>query len=312
MKRFLKITLRVVIALFVLLNVITAFHAYKFTHFYNAGEVTIKKPEDKSGWDKTKEILFGIKAVKKENTVVPDSTFKIVTLTTKSGLKLQGWYIAVDSAKGTVALFHGHGGTKSGVFKESEEFRKMHYNTFLLDFRAHGGSEGNTCTVGYNEAEDVKLAYDLIKEKGEKNIILWGISMGAATITKAMHDYPLQPNKLILEMPFGSILGAAEGRIKMMGLPGEPLAALVTFWGGVEHGFWAFKMKPTEFVKKINCPVLVQWGRNDPRVSKQEIDEIFENIPSSKKLVVYDSSGHESLCKKETAKWKTEVSAFLQ
>ncbi len=312
MKKILRIALKVLLVLFVLINIITAFHAYKFTHFYNADEAMIKTPGKKSAWDKTKEALFGINATKKANTVVPDSTFKTIYLTTNSGLKLEAWYIAADSAKGTVLLFHGHGGSKSGVFKESEEFRKMHYNTLLLDFRAHGSSEGNACTVGYNEAEDVKLAYDLIKEKGEKNIILWGISMGAATVSKAIHDYPIQPSKVILEMPFGSILGAAEGRIKMMGLPGEPLAMLITFWGGVEHGFWAFKMKPTEYVKKISCPVLIQWGKNDPRVSRGEIDDIYNNISSAKKLVVYDSCGHESLCKKETEKWKAEVSAFLQ
>ncbi len=312
MRKIIRITLKIVLVLFLLINIITAFHAYKFTHFYNPGEVTIKKQEDKSGWDKTKEIFFGINAIKKENTVVPDSTFQTVYLTTANGLKLQAWYIPADSAKGTVALFHGHGGSKSGVFKESEEFRKMHYNTFLLDFRAHGSSEGNTSTIGYNEAEEVKLSYDFIQEKGEKNIILWGISMGAAAITKAMHDYPLQPDKIILEMPFGSILDAAAGRIKMMGLPAEPLAMLITFWGGVEHGFWAFKMKPVEFVKKINCPVLLQWGKNDPRVSREEIDEMYNNLTSAKKLVVYDSCGHESLCKKENEKWVTEVSAFLK
>jgi pimeloyl-ACP methyl ester carboxylesterase len=312
MKKILRIILKTVLVLFLLINIITAFHAYKFTHFYNGGDVTIKKQEDKSVWDKTKEVFFGINAAKKQNTIVPDSTFQTVYLTTKNGLKLEAWYIAADSAKGTVALFHGHGGSKSGVFKESEEFRKMHYNTFLLDFRAHGGSEGNTCTIGCNESEDVKLAYDFIKEKGEKNIVLWGISMGAATITKTISDYSIQPGKVILEMPFGSILKAGEGRIKMLGLPGEPFAALVAFWGGVEHGFWAFSMKPTEFVKKINCPVLLQWGANDPRVTRGEMDEIYNNIPGSKRLVVYDSSGHESLCSKETEKWKTEVSAFLK
>ena len=71
-------------------------------------------------------------------------------------------------------------------------------------------------------------------------------------------------------------------------------------------------MKPTNYVKKITCPVLLQCGKNDPRVSQEEIDEIFTNIPSQKKLVIYENSGHESLCKKETAKWVTEVSAFLQ
>ena len=312
MKKVWKYLLRTALVLFILINIITAFHAYKFTHFYNPGEVTIKKPGEKTGWDKTREIFFGINAIKKINTVGPDSTFQTIYLKTKDSLKLEAWYIPVDSAIGSVCLFHGHGGNKSDIFKESEEFRKMRYSTILLDFRAHGNSEGNTCTIGYNESEDVKLAYEFIKNKGEKNIVLWGISMGAAAVTKAVSDYNLQPQKIILEMPFGSIVQAGEGRIKMMHLPGEPLATLITFWGSVEHGFWAFGMKPAQFAKKINCPVLMQWGANDPRVSRGEIDAIYNNILSPKKLVVYDSSAHESLCKKETDKWKKEVSDFIK
>lgn len=310
MKKIFKYLLRTVLVLFILINIITAFHAYKFTHFYERNEVSVIPQGEKSGWEKTKEIFFGINAVKKLNDA-PDSAFKTVYLTTKNGLKLNGWYIPVESARGTVLLFHGHGGSKSGMSSEGEEIRKMGFNTFLLDFRAHGNSEGNTTTIGYNESEDVKLAYDFIKERGEKNIILWGISMGAATITKAIHDFPLQPAKIILEMPFGSILEAAEGRIRMMHLPAEPLATLITFWGGVEHGFWAFNMKPSEFAKKISCPVLMQWGANDPRVSRAEIDNIYANISTAKKLVVYESSGHESLCKKESGKWRAEVNRFL-
>ena len=311
MKRLIKILLNSLLIVFILLNIITAFQAYKFTHFYDAGEIMVKL--DKNGWDKTGEILFGINVEKRPDTIVADSTFETVYLTTKDNIKLQGWYLKTDSvAKGTVVMFHGHGSTKSGIYTESEAFRKMGYNTFLLDFRAHGNSGGNTTTIGYFEAEDVKLAYDFIKNKGEKNIVLWGISMGAATITKAISDYALQPGKIILEMPFGSILKAAEGRIKMMQLPAEPLATLITFWGGAEHGFWGFGMKPTEFAKKINCPVLLQWGKNDPRVTRGEIDVIYANITAPKKLVVYENAAHESLCKNENDKWTNEVQIFLK
>lgn len=311
MKRLVKVVLRLLLFVFMLLNIITAFQAYKFTHFYNAEEVTTKL--DTNNWDKAGDIFFGINAAKNINTIAPDSTFETVYLLTENNIKLQGWYLKTDSiVKGTVVLFHGHGGTKSGIYTESEAFRKMGYNTFLIDFRAHGNSGGNTTTIGYFEAEDVKLAFDFVKNKGEKNIVLWGISMGAATITKAINDYALAPNKIILEMPFASILKAAEGRIKMMHLPGEPLATFITFWGGVEHGFWAFNMKPGEFAKKINCPVLLQWGQNDPRVTRAETNSIFANITASKKLVIYETAGHESLCKKENEKWMAEVQTFLK
>ena len=313
MKRFFKLLLRSIVVLFVLVNIIVAFHAYKFTHFYNNGEITIKKNEEKTGWDKTKEMLFGINAVKKKNDVTADSIFKTVFFKTKDSIKLEAWYIEADSSKGTILLFHGHGGNKSGVIKESESFHKMGYNTLLVDFRAHGNSGGNTCTIGYDETEDVKLAYDYIKNKGEKNIVLWGISMGASTITKAVKDYQLNPNKIILEMPFGTIKDAVIGRVKMMGLPPQPIATLLTFWGGTEHGFWAFGMKPQEFASAIKCPVLLQWGKNDPRVSKGEEEILFKNLPNSnKKFVIYETAGHESLCKKETAKWEAEIAAFLR
>ena len=312
MKKYFRFLLKTVLVVFLFLNIITAFHAYKFTHFYDRSEITLKKPEEKSNWAKTKEMFFGINAVKQKNSISPDSAFQTVFLKSSTCPKLETWYIPVTNSKGTVCMFHGHAGSKSGVFEESVGFRKLGYNTLLVDFRAHGNSEGNTCTIGYDESEDVKLAYDYIKSKGETNIVLWGISMGAAAISKSIDEHQLKPVKVILEMPFGSIAEAAEGRIKMMGLPGQPLATLITFWGGVEHGFWAFNMKPSQFVKKIKCPVLLQWGKNDPRVTEHETNEIYQNIRATKKLVVYDNSGHESLCEKENEKWIHEITAFLQ
>jgi alpha-beta hydrolase superfamily lysophospholipase len=312
MKKVFKSLLKLLVFIFLFLNIVAAFHAYKFTHFYDHSELTLKKPEDRSGWDKTKEIFFGINAFKKNDSINPDSTFQIIYLKSTTCPKLEAWYIPADHPAGTVCMFHGHGGTKADIFVESSAFRKMGYNTLLVDFRAHGNSEGNTSTIGYYESEDVKLAYDYIKNKGEHNIVLWGISMGAAAVTKSISDYQLNPKKVILEMPFGSITEAAEGRIKMMGLPGEPAATLITFWGGVEHGFWAFNMKPSQFVKKINCPVLLQWGRKDPRVTEHETNEIYRNISAAKKLVVYETCGHESLCKKENEKWTNELTVFLK
>jgi alpha-beta hydrolase superfamily lysophospholipase len=81
----------------------------------------------------------------------------------------------------------------------------------------------------------------------------------------------------------------------------------------VEHGFWAFNMKPEEYAKKISCPVLLQWGANDPRVSRSEEDILFANLgTSNKKFIVYNTAVHESLCKKENEKWVGAVSEFLK
>lgn len=309
MKKLFRILLKTVLVLFILLNIIVAFHAYKFTHFYNDGEVEVKKPEEQTTWDKTKSILFGIDFVKSRNLVAPDNAYEVVKLKTGDDLQLEGWYLKKDSAIGTVIMFHGHGSSKSKILHEASFMESLGYNIMLMDFRGHGGSDGNTCTIGMDEAEDVKLTYDFIGSKGEKNIILWGISLGAATITHSISEYKLQPSKVILEMPFGSLLQAVKGRMKIMGLPPQPASSLLTFWGGVEHGFWAFNLNPCDYVKTISCPVLLEWGAKDARVTKEEIDCIYHSV--QKKLAVYQTAKHESLCDKEPEKWKAEIKSFL-
>jgi hypothetical protein len=318
MNKWLKRIGFTVLVLFVLLNVMTVFQAYKFTHFYD-NVPALKKPEEMSAGEKASAIFFGVKYPKKKNEDSLLLPHEFVSFKTEDSLKLEAWYL--DSQKddtvkphiGTVIMFHGHGSCKSAIIKEASAFYEMGWDVLMVDFRAHGNSDGNICTIGYNESKDVKAAYDFIHSKKEKNIVLWGISLGASTILKAMNDYTIKPSKIILEMPFGSLLDAAEGRLRTMHLPAEPLAVFLTFWGGIEQGYWAFNHKPWDYAAKVNCPVLLQWGINDPRVTEEETNHIFKNLSSHQKtLIKYVHCGHESLYKKETEKWNKTVGDFLK
>jgi alpha-beta hydrolase superfamily lysophospholipase len=318
LKRYSKKLLKIALALFILLNIVCAFHAYKLTHFYSTEEA-MPKPEQMGFGDKLSSIFFGVKFPKVASVDTFSLPHKTIILKTDDSLKLGGWYVDRDSAKysatlakGTVILFHGHGGKKNDVIREATSFYNLGYNVLLVDFRAHGNSEGNTCTVGFNESKDVKAAYDYVVQKSEKNIILYGISMGAATILKAIEDDVVHPQKIILEMPFGTLHQAVKGRLKIMQLPQEPFARLLTFWGGIEQGFWAFNFKPENYAKKVLCPTLLQWGANDRRVSQDETISILKNIGTNNKTFVeYKNSGHQSLCKNENDKWEQTIAAFL-
>lgn len=312
--KFLKRFLRLLLVLFVLLNVIAIFHAWKFTHFYAAGTFVNKhqQPEQMGVWEKAKMVLFGVRLSKAVIRHTPDLPYDTVHLTTENGLRLEGWWIPALSAKGTVVLFHGYGGSKEGPIPEAAYFHSLGYNTLLMDFRAHGNSEGSLCTIGHNEAEDVKLAYNFAQQKG-KHIILWGASMGAAAILRAVPTYHLQPDKVILECPFATLNDAVKGRMRAVSLPPVPLSHILTFWGGVENGFWGFSFNPADYAKGITMPALVCWGAHDNRVMRHETNSVYSHLATKEKeLVIFERSGHQSFCRNEGKKWKQYVSAFLQ
>jgi pimeloyl-ACP methyl ester carboxylesterase len=96
-----------------------------------------------------------------------------------------------------------------------------------------------------------------------------------------------------------------------MGIGTFPSAGLLMFWGGLQNDFWAFSHNPTEYAKYINCPTLLLYGEADNRVSRTEIDEIYNNLTCKKQLVTYPLSGHEDYLIKYHDKWVADVSAFM-
>jgi alpha-beta hydrolase superfamily lysophospholipase len=312
--RFLKRTLRICLVLLIIFNIILAFHAWKFTHFFDDINHRNKRPEQMNAWEKTRMVLFGVSLSKPVLKTFPDVAYETVQLKTGNGLRIEGWWIpAAGSARGTVILLHGYGSTKAAKLPEAMYFRELGYNTFLIDFRAHGNSEGHACSIGYKEAEEVKLAYDHVRSQGSQPLILWGMSMGAAAILKAVPEYQLKPDKLILEAPFATLTDAVKSRMWAVHLPGTPLAQVITFWGGLEQGFWAPGFEPATCGRQVQAPVLLCWGREDIRVMEYETNSIYRQLGSKQKtLVVFEHSGHQSFCRSETEKWKAAVKAFLQ
>jgi uncharacterized protein len=313
--KLLKRTLRILFILLLLLNIVAAFHAWKFTHFYEAGSFTNRhqRPEQMNVIEKAKMVLFGVRLSKSVIRFKPAVPYETIHLQTANGLTLEGWWMPRAGSKGTVILFHGYNGGKDGPIPEAAYFRQLGYNTLLMDFRAHGNSQGSLCTVGYKEAEDVMLAYNFVEKKGEKHIMLWGVSMGAAAILRAVPTYHLHPDKVILECPFATLTDAVKSRMRAVNLPPTPLSQLLTFWGGIENGFWGFSYKPADDARQLKMPVLVCWGQYDPRVTRQETNTIFKQLGSrQKQLVIFEESAHQSFCRNEGDKWKTAVKGFLK
>jgi hypothetical protein len=304
-----KLVICSIAIIFISINVIAYFHAYKFTHFADNTVTKTKNAKSLSTTEKIKTLIFGVDNPRPQNKSLPIQPFTTVKL--NSNKEIECWSIKTENSKGTVILFHGFGGQKSSMLDKSDVFLRLGYNTLLVDFMGSGDSEGNQTTVGFFEANQVKSCYDHVVNSGEDKIYLFGTSMGAVAIMKALNDFEINPAAIMIECPFGSMYQTVCARFKTMNAPTFPMAGLLVFWGGIQNGFWAFGHNPSEYARNINCSTLLMYGEQDEKVSREEIDEIFGNLPSTKQLKIYSRAGHENYLSKYRDQWTKDIETFL-
>jgi dipeptidyl aminopeptidase/acylaminoacyl peptidase len=292
----------------VIVNGVAYMHAYRFTHFSKEGVRT--NPDELGAIDKLGIIITGVKNPRPAHKSKPDAVHETITI--KSDMALEGWLFNTANPEGTVIMFHGYSGEKSSLLSRAAEFRKMGYNTLLVDFKGSGGSEGNGTTIGFDESQEVIDCVNYLRSRSETNIHLFGTSMGAVAILKALHEQDLAPSSIILECPFGRLDKTVAARFRVMGVPAFPLSDVLTFWGGLQNGYWAFSHNPQEYAKDVHCPTLLIFGEKDDRVSRAETDTIFNNLCGEKQLITYPNEGHALFTPQNQQQWISDVSGFIK
>ncbi|MNX05278.1 2-succinyl-6-hydroxy-2,4-cyclohexadiene-1-carboxylate synthase [compost metagenome] len=305
-----KTLLWVLIILFVFANIIAYNQAYQLTHFTTQKVTKTAKPEQLSPAEKIKTLFTGVSNPRPENKKKPDLPYTTIKL--QSNKKLECWFIKHPEAKGTVIMFHGYSASKSGLINKANIFYQLGYSTMLVDFMGSGGSEGNETTIGFAEAEEVKTVYQYVKQTEKRQIILFGTSMGAVATMKALNDFKINPAAIIMECPYSSLLKTTQARFKILHIPAFPLANILVFWGGFQHHFNGFKLRPVDDAKSIKCSTLLLYGEKDTRVSRNEINEIFNNLKGIKTLRTYPLAGHDNYLTQYKTEWTQDISLFLK
>jgi uncharacterized protein len=107
------------------------------------------------------------------------------------------------------------------------------------------------------------------------------------------------------------LIDAVRSRIKNAHLPTFPLAELIVFWGGIQHGFNGFAHNPVDYARQVKCPTLIRQGKQDKWTSLAEINEIFDRIHSQKQLITFDRAGHNLLVSIDRNLWQQSIERFL-
>jgi uncharacterized protein len=285
--------------IFLLINMVVYTGVHLSTHYISPGQ-------------------FGFGNHKPSNSKLP-SDFGLEYTTQKIPVSstewLETWLIPAQNgaSKGTIILFPGIGDSKGKqLLPIAQKFNSLNYDTLLVDFLGVGGSSGNTISIGMREAKDVALAFNYAqKSQLKRPLILDGISMGSAAILRAVAKENINPDAIILELPFARLLNALGSRISARGIPSFPIAEMSVFWGGIQHGFNAFDHNPVDYASQVKCPTLLMYGKLDRWTTKTDIDRIFQNLNGTKKLVEFPNAGHDLLVTVDPEYWQQTTEDFL-
>jgi alpha-beta hydrolase superfamily lysophospholipase len=302
------------VLLFLLLNMLAYRHARAMTHFVATG-ASKRSPESLSALEKVEVLLSGIAIPKPRHLDRPDRVglaFERHSFPGDAG-RLEAWYVPHVNARGLVLLFHGYTNCKADLLPEARAFHDLGYACFLVDFRGSGDSEGNATTIGYYEADDVVRAEEYARKHWpDLPRILFGQSMGSAAILRALAVKGVVVEAAVVECPFDRLLNTIESRFHAMRVPAFPGARLLLFWGGMQHNFNGFRHNPVDYAKSVPCTILLLHGKDDPRVTCEAIESIYNNLPGEKDVHYFVGLAHESYVAKREGEWKECVGRFLQ
>jgi len=305
----------VVAAGFAGLNALAYSHADAMLRFTDGGPRTTA-PEQLTFRSKMQALLAGINILRpssdrRPSDLAPDC--RVLSVPGPNGITLASWYCNRGKGTPVAILFHGYAAEKTSLLEEAAAFLDLGVSVMLVDFRGSGGSSESYTTVGVREADDVAAAVRYVRGKLlHSNVFLFGRSMGAAAILRAVHAHAIRPDVVILEAVFGTLLNTVRNRFRTMQIPSFPSAELLVFWGGRQWGFDGFEHNPSDYAVSVHCPALLMHGARDPRVSLTEARRVFDAVPGAKEFVTFEQSGHESYLSTHASQWRTAVEGFIE
>lgn len=296
---------------FIIILILILALVYGGNHFYNfALNRNVKKDAVIEGNDHD----TGIDRNLEENMVWFDKQKNEVSIVSNTGKEIVGYEFLNDSDFFIIVL-HGYGEEGRKMATYVRKFFQKGYNVLAVDLLAHGKSGGETITMGSLDSEDIPLWCDFINENHkDKKIILFGISMGAATVMNSL-DKNLPKNVV------GFIEDSGYVRLdemfdyqweKLFSIPKFPLLNMASLVTKIRGGFSFDSVNSIEGLRETTIPGLIIHGDKDDFVPLENAFIAFENLRSrEKEIYIFPDLGHvEAAIKAEDEYWN-EVFQFL-
>ena len=218
-----------------------------------------------------------------------------VSIKTMDDLLLRGYVINNKKNNNWVIVVHGFTSDHLNMINRAEKFNNLGYNVLLFDLRGHLNSEGKYITMGVKDSDDIKLWCDyLVKEMSAKKIVLYGISMGAASVMMALDkDLPKEVKVAIEDCGYTSIYDEYKYQLKnLFHLPAFPFIDICNLYARLFAKFDFKKNSAIKSIRNTNIPLLLIHGTKDTFVPYYMLEELNNNCKSKHKTFVVEGANH--------------------
>lgn len=198
------------------------------------------------------------------------------------GLKLHALYLArLEESHKYVVACHGYGSIPQLMGRSAARFYDMGFNILAPAARAHEQSEGRYASMGWLERRDIVAWVDTIVEQDpEAEIVLYGISMGGATVMMTAGEADLSPNvKCIIEdCGYTSVWDEFAGQLdELFGLPTFPVLDAANLVTQLRAGFGFKEASAVEqLFHNDSRPMLFIHGEEDTFVPYWMLEQVYQ------------------------------------
>ena len=246
------------------------------------------------------------------------SNKKDIYITSHDGLFLHGILLEndkMDTDKWVIAI-HGYDGRADYMTGYGRKFLEMGYNVLMPDLRGFGLSEGKEIGMGQLEKYDImRWINKLVDEYSADKIVLFGISMGAATVMlTAGESLPENVKCVIEDAGYSSVREEFEHNIRrIVHIPPYPTLWIIDLITRFRRKWSVLRDADCiNAVKKGSLPILFIHGSCDDFVPFEMHDKLYEASGSEikDKLVVYGARHIESVAVDPELYWG-KITEFL-
>ena len=245
-----------------------------------------------------------------------DNCKRKVVINSFDNLELAGYVVENPlKSEAWVIIAHGYTNKASSMSHYAEAFYNMGFNVLLPDARGHGESQGSYIGMGWHERLDIASWSDYINTHYTYDqIVLFGVSMGAATVMMASGEsLPHNVRAVIEDCGYTSVKEEFCYQLKnYFHLPAFPILPAASLITRIKAGYSIlYDGSAIKQVEKSHIPTLFIHGTKDTFVPFFMLDKLYQSASCPKERLVIEGAGHAKSCQVNPDIYWGTIKSFL-